>query len=124
MEIHLKSEVKTIERFIGLLVVPYLWNNSFYEINRHYKFGEYMHGEVASSYETYRDILGVQNIRLLIEILIHRQKIRPNEKCYCRSNIKIKNCSDHSNRHKVFRMISKERLRKDIILLKKLLQEA
>jgi len=123
MEIYLKSMVKTIEDFINFLVVPFLQNNSYYELKRGYKFDEYTHEPFGSTYETYRDILGVTNIQLLIRTLEQRLKIRPNEKCYCQSNIKIKNCSDHSSRYKKFRLLSKERLRKDIILLKTLLNE-
>ena len=122
LEIYLKTKVKTIEDFISLLVVPYLQNNSYYEINRKYKFEEYAHDAIASTYETYRDLLGVEDIRLLIKIAGQRLKVRPNEKCYCGSNTKIKNCSDHYDSYKKFRLISQEQLVRDEKALKMFMQ--
>lgn len=114
--IQLKTKVKNLNLFFDLVLIPYLQNNSFYEINKIYKFGEYNHNDLISTYETYKDILNVENFDL-ISTLLHQVskglKIRPNELCYCGSYLKIKKCKNHVIGYRNLKKIENERLLKD-----------
>ncbi len=112
-EILLKTKVKDLELFFQHILIPFLANNSFYEINKVYKFGEYSHHPIYSLYETYRDILNIDNFELIATVLkkvASGKKYRPNELCYCGSGIKIKNCNNHEEGYRDIKKLSSERL--------------
>lgn len=120
----LKKEVKTLPDFFGKILLPYLWNNSYYELNGEYAHGEYSHG-LPGVIESYQDILGIQDTRLIGRTLhdhIKRRKLRPNDLCFCESKVKIKNCSDHFVRYKMFRLVDREIAENDLMLLLKNLE--
>lgn len=109
----MKTKVKTIQDFINKIVVPYFQNQSYYEINGCYRHGEYSHG-VIGSIEGYQDILKVKDIRIICMMLfgrINNYKIRPNDKCYCGSQRKIKKC--HHNSYREFRQIDVSIIKSD-----------
>ncbi len=126
-EILLKTEVKTLLDFIDKMLIPFLQNNSYYELNKCYKNGEYLHDIGVATFETYMDILGIEDIRVICQLIQERlftkNKIRPNEFCYCGSGVKIKKCNNHEERYKRFRLISKERLKLDLINLQDLVEK-
>lgn len=118
-----KTIIKDLISFFDLILVPYLLNNSFYEINKYYKFGEYSHHPYMATYETYSDILNIDNFEL-ISILLSNvskgRKIRPNEKCYCGSNVKIKKCKNHENGYRNIKKIPSKKLSIDSLVIKEL----
>jgi len=119
----LKTKVKDLISFFDLVLVPYLLNNSFYEINKYYKFGEYSHNPYTSTYETYCDILGVKNydlISTLLKEVSNGLKIRPNEICYCGSKIKIKKCQNHEIGYRNLKKIPSKKLNFDSLIIKEL----
>lgn len=135
-EILLKTAVTDIEAFFKQILIPYLINNSYYEINKEYKYGEYSHNAIHSILETYNDfisiyvmykeILGVDNFELISNILrniVQGKKYRPNELCYCGSNKKIKKCKNHENGYRKVKKISSHKLSFDSIAILKLREE-
>lgn len=115
-EIFLKTKVKDLQSFFEMILIPYLANNSFYEINNQYKFGEYSHCHKISIYQTYKDILKLENFDLISNILIligKGKKFRPNDICFCGSKLKIKKCKNHEFAYKNLRKINRERLLDD-----------
>ncbi|MEM8528749.1 MAG: hypothetical protein AAGG68_29205 [Bacteroidota bacterium] len=124
--IYLKSEVKTLYDFIEKILIPYLQNNSFYELNGCYKCGEYSHHPEMATYETYKEILGIKSLNLMCQLLYERielkKKIRPNDLCYCKEK-KIKNCEEHKTNYHNFKKISLPVLKQDYAHLYKLLEE-
>lgn len=119
----LKTKVKDLISFFDLILVPYLLNNSFYEINKYYKFGEYNHNHHISTYETYCDILNIDNFDLISTILYQisqGRKIRPNEICYCGSQLKIKKCKNHEIGYRNLKKNNKIKLRDDSLKIKEL----
>jgi hypothetical protein len=126
-EIFLKSEIFTISQFIEKVAVPYFQNNSFYEINGHYKYGGHSHDQELSTHETYEDILGIRSIYVMRSIISDRLKplfrIRGNDNCYCKSGNKLKNCKNHYKNYLDFIKIEKETLKSDLGHLEKLIIE-
>ncbi len=112
-EIYLKSNIYTLSDFFQLVLIPFLQNNSYYELNKEYKFGEYSHDFVVAFIETFEDILKIKNPYTTLSTInkaIKNEKIRPNELCFCGSNKKIKNCDIHENAYKDIKKISKKTL--------------
>ncbi len=135
-KILLKTVIIDLETFFKLILIPYLVNNSYYEINKKYKYGEYSHNPVYSILETYRDfvsiykkykeILDVENFELIYNILINvaqGKKYRPNELCYCGSNKKIKKCKNHEEGYRKIKKISSKKLSFDSVAILKLREE-
>lgn len=117
-QILLKTKIKTLELFFTNILIPFFENNSFYEINKAYKYGEYSHAELGII-EGYQDILDVKNIYLIIQIIkdrLSQPKIRFRDDCYCRSGKTLKKCNNgyHSARYRDFRLINKEILLYDL----------
>lgn len=119
----LRSIIHSLDEFISYMLKPYLFNNSYYEENKKYKYGEYSHHPVIATYETYVDLIDVENIPQLINILseaINKKKYRPNDLCYCGSGVKIKKCKDHENKYKKLHKIDFNTLSKDLLKIKQL----
>jgi hypothetical protein len=120
-DILLKTSISSILKFISIIVIPFFQNNSYYEIHKKYKYGEHSHDAISSIIETYKDILGIDNIFLLREIISNRVakniKIRPNDLCFCDSNVKIKNCDEHYTAFKNFIKIKESTLKFDLSLI-------
>jgi hypothetical protein len=117
-QILLKTKIKTIKCFIKEIVIPYLQNNSYYEINKCYKTSEYDH-YYKGVIDGYKDILHIDN-ELLIVKTIHDRLINPKLKihqpCYCGSNIKLKKCTQglHDRAYRDFKLIDKQLLINDL----------
>ncbi|PKR80716.1 hypothetical protein CW751_08065 [Brumimicrobium salinarum] len=111
----LKTKIKTLHDFISLIVVPYFQNNSFYELNKKYKEGEYSHG-APGVIEGYRDILSIEKMSLIPAILKVRVSgglLNNRNECYCGSGFTLKTCKNglHKRSYKEFKRL-------DIALLK------
>ncbi|MCD8416388.1 SEC-C domain-containing protein [Tenacibaculum finnmarkense genomovar finnmarkense] len=125
-EILTKTLVKDLESFFKLILIPYLINNSYFEINKEYKYGGYNHHPIYSIYETYVDILGINNGKQVVDVLqkiANGKKFRPNELCYCGSAKKIKKCNNHEKGYRNIKKISSDRLNSDSLKILKLRDE-
>lgn len=93
-QILLKKQIKNIIDFIDKILIPFLQNNSYYEINKKYRNGEYSHA-IIGVLESYSDILKLKDLSIVINVLMSRlknKKYGKNEICFCGSRKKIKNC--------------------------------
>ena len=124
--LYLNTKVKTLLDFIDLILIPYLQNNSYYELNEKYMFDEFSHNINISTYETYVDILKIKNPYIILNLIQDRinfkKKYRPNDTCYC-GNDKIKQCSTHYNCYKEFSKLDKNILEFGLISLNKILSK-
>ena len=119
--IYLKTIVKSLTEFIELILKPYLQNNSYYEINKEYKFGEYSHHPNIATYQTYADLLNIENpyhiLHIINERLKLKKKYRPNDLCYCNSGVKIKKCKTHEKSYKNFSKLDTKTLERDLKII-------
>lgn len=120
----LKNSVKTLPDFFRKILIPFLQNNSYFEINKRYCQGEYAHG-LEGVIQAYQDILGVKDVQVIIQVLWERErggKRRPNDQCYCGSRLKIKRCGDHYNRYKEFRLVDRRVIASDLNRINEILK--
>lgn len=117
-QILLKTKIKNLSYFIKEIVIPYFKNNSYYEINKKYKLGEYSHG-FFGIIEGYIDILNLKNVKLLANIIYNRvkgKKLKIQDACYCGSGVSLKKCSSglHDRSYRDFKKIDVEVLENDL----------
>lgn len=107
-QILLKTRIHTLVDFISLIVIPFLENNSFYEINRRYKEGEYSHGE-PGTIEAYCDILHISDKKSLPAIIknLRSNSFISSNKCFCGKSETLVKCSGgkHYQAYKEFNLI-------------------
>ena len=99
-DILLKKTIRSLSVFFEMILLPFLQNNSYFEINGAYLQGDYSHG-AQGVIEAYQDILGIAQIYRICEVMLARikgRKLRPNGLCYCGSGRNIKKCGDHYER--------------------------
>lgn len=117
-QVLLNTKIKTLKDFIKEIVIPYLQNNSYYEINKKYKTDEYAHFQ-QGVVDSYKDILKI-NDELIIGKTIYNRLLNPklniHQPCYCGSGIKLKKCSKstHDIAYREFKLIDKEILFGDL----------
>tara|TARA_R110002050_G_scaffold158381_5_gene287687 strand:- start:10493 stop:11119 length:627 start_codon:yes stop_codon:yes gene_type:complete len=124
-QILLQTKISTLLQFVNKILIPYLQNNSFYELNGHYATEEYAHDE-SGVLEGYMDILGIQNSRRVLEVVktgALGKKLFPKNPCYCGSGQKLLSCNSkkHFISYKGFRFIDRKTLRADYHLIKQLI---
>ncbi|MCI5165805.1 MAG: SEC-C domain-containing protein [Candidatus Electrothrix sp. GM3_4] len=110
----IKTKIKNIHIFFDKILIPFFQNNSYYEINKEYIQGEYSHG-IKGVIESYQEIAKVNDIELLIFFLYkiaRKNKYNKNEKCFCKSGKKFKNC--HSHAYKQLSLIDRRIITNDI----------
>jgi hypothetical protein len=117
-QILLKTVVKSLLDFIDEILVRYLENNSYYELNNRYYTEEYSHGKLGII-EGYKDILQVDDsikvARALIKV-VKSKKFVIHQNCYCDSGKKLRKCHRGihlSNLRKLY-MVDKEILKQDL----------
>lgn len=120
-QILLKTKITSLLKFIDEIVIRYFENNSYYEINGEYCFEEYSHG-IKGVFEGYQDILDVKHPNIILTLMqqrINGIKLRINEHCYCGSGNLLKRCNAglHDKKYRNFRLIDKDVLKSDLILL-------
>jgi len=116
-QILIKSKVKSLTSFISLIVIPFFQNNSFYELNKRYKEGEYSHG-VPGIIEAYQDILKLKNKNQVADVLgniIGKQLINSSS-CYCGSELPLRECKGgiHKSAYNEFKLINDELISQDL----------
>lgn len=112
-QILLRTKITSLLKFIDEIVIRYFENNSYFEIHGRYFGEEYNHG-MKGMFEGYQDIFGIQDWRIILRLIhqrIRKQKLRPNNLCYCGSGLKIKKC--HLKNYNEFRLIEKIVLKED-----------
>ncbi len=122
-EILLATQVKNLVDFTKIILIPYLHNNSYYEINKEYKFGEFSHNYISAIIDSFKEVINVESVDIITRVvyLVSKNfKIRPNDKCFCGSNLKIKICKNHLKGFKDLRKISKSTLQESFKILKKI----
>ncbi len=117
-QILLKTKIKSLKLFISEILVRYLENNSYYEINETYFDEEYSHG-ILGDVEGYKDILGIDNEIIIAQLMLQRiknEKLTIRDKCYCKSGVTLKKCNNglHNKFYKNFRKIEKVLIMHDL----------
>jgi hypothetical protein len=116
-QILLRTKVKSVSDFINLIIIPYLENNSYYEINRHYVKDEFAHG-APGVLQGYKDILGISDDYKILKLLYDTTEgrfIKQSDRCYCGSSKSLKTCHNgkHYRNYNRFRMIDSNTLMGD-----------
>ncbi|MFW5803629.1 MAG: hypothetical protein ACOCWG_00190 [bacterium] len=125
-QILLQTKITSLYLFIKDVVVPYLQNNSFYEINGKYNTEEYSHNRLGVV-EAYRDILQTNNDKNIGRIILYHargnKKLRLHDTCYCGSGLSFKQCNHgkHFECYKDFRKIEIATLQHDFVIFAELL---
>lgn len=108
-EILLRTRIRSLKAFISDILIPFLQNNSHYELHGKYCFKVHSHNWDTAIDETFIELTGLEsteaNLVILTEIL-NGTKIGPNGACYCGSGTKIKKCKDHNAKYQDIRRIS------------------
>ncbi|EDP97666.1 SEC-C domain-containing protein [Kordia algicida OT-1] len=119
-QILLATEIKTLIDFIRYILVPYLKNNSYYEIEENYLYGEYSHDK--GIFEGYAEILGVEDEKIIIKTIKEYAtgfRLKLNDNCFCGSGKKLAKCKNrkHYKGYRKLRHINNETLLADIIIM-------
>lgn len=121
-QILLKTKIRSLLDFIDEILIKYLENNSFYEINKHYYGEEYSHGK-KGILEGYKDILKIDNVlkiaRAMMQAAYHNS-LKIHQNCYCGSGRRLRKCHDgrHINHMRLLFLVEKLVLREDLINFK------
>lgn len=126
-QILLKKQIHSLYLFVKEIVIPYFQNNSYFEINGHYKTNEYSHNKLGII-EGYRDILQTNNDYQIAQVMlqrIERKKIKMHDLCYCGSGLIMKKCNNgrHYICYKDFQKIDIDVLQNDLIAVIDLLKQ-
>lgn len=116
-EILLRTRIRSLLDFVREILVPFLQNNSYYEITGEYYFGEFAHSERVALFQTYSELLGVEDpliITTVLSELVRGEKLSTNAICYCGSGKKIKKCSGHLSSYSSLRLITRKTLAKGL----------
>ena len=121
-QILLKTKISSLYLFVKEILVKYLENNSYYELNGKYFNGEYSHNS-EGILEGYEDILGIKDINAIGRLVVSRingGKLKIRDLCYCDSGITLKKCTGglHDLNYRNFKMIDKGMLSYDLEHLK------
>ena len=117
-QILIKTVVKSLLDFIDEILIRYLENNSYYELNNRYYTEEYSHGRLGII-EGYKNILGIDDKIKIARTLINatkNKKLLIHQNCYCDSGRRLRKClkGKHlSNLRKLY-MVDEEILKQDL----------
>lgn len=117
-QILLKTVVKSLLDFVDEIIIPYLENNSYYELNNRYYTEEYSHGKLGII-ESYKDILQIDDTIKVAKILLKvakSKKLVIHQNCYCESGRKLRKCyrGKHLNNLRKLYMVDKNVLMNDL----------
>ena len=117
-QILLKTIVKSLLDFIDEILIRYLENNSFYELNKRYYTEEYSHGKLGII-EGYKDILQIDDTIKVAKTLINvakSKKLIIHQNCYCDSGRRLRKChrGKHLNNLRKLYMVDKDILMQDL----------
>lgn len=111
-QILLKTKIKTLRDFIKEIVIPYLQNNSFYELHGRYNTLEYPHHH-QGVVDGYKDILKISDEFILAKVIFNRingTRLKIHHLCYCGTGVKLKKCTNglHDQSYREFKLIDKK----------------
>lgn len=112
-QILLATAIRRLSDFISEILLPYLQNNSWYEIHREYRFGTYPHGRAPSLFQTYLEVFEVNDgaiLETLLSRMVSGSKLSSNEECYCCNGRKFKKCGGHFECYRRAKHISHDTL--------------
>lgn len=111
----------SIESFIKKYVIPFLANQTYYDLNNEYAGGEYAHGDLGVL-QYYQELFSLSDTKSTYEMLckLENSKLKRYDLCYCGSGEKLKKC--HLNTFKTFKNISKHRIDSDKKTLESLMK--
>jgi hypothetical protein len=117
-QILLKTVIKTLLLFIDEILIRYLENNSFYEINKRYYTEEYNHGNLGII-EGYKDILQIDDTIKTAKAIIQvarNKKLVIHQNCYCGSGRRLRKChrGKHLNNLRKLYIVEKYILQQDL----------
>jgi hypothetical protein len=117
-QILLKTVVKSLLDFVDEILIRYLENNSYYELNNRYYTEEYSHGKLGII-EGYKDILQIDDTIKVAKILLKVAKSKTlviHQNCYCESGRKLRKCyrGKHLNNLRKLYMVDKNILMNDL----------
>lgn len=126
-QILLKKQIHSLYLFVKEIVIPYFQNNSYFEINGHYKTNEYSHNKLGII-EGYRDILQTDNDYQIAQVMldrIKRKKLKIHDLCYCGSGQIMKKCKNgrHYNCYKDLQKIDIDVLQIDLMVVVDLIKQ-
>lgn len=119
-EIYLKTKVKTLVHFIDRILIPYLQNNSYYELHATYFNGEFAH--TGSTLQTYQTLLKIEDSLLIMRILkeyIQGIKFTNKHLCYCGSGQTFRKCTQgtHKLGYEKLKYIDIQNIKIDLLIL-------
>lgn len=117
-QVLLKTKVHTLLIFVDEILVKYLENNSFYELNNHYYGEEYAHGTLGVI-QGYIDILEVDSIELVVKAIYKASisnTVKIHQDCYCGSNRRLRKCNHrkHLKNLRLLYLVDKSILKSDL----------
>ncbi len=121
-EIYLKTKVKTLAHFIERIVVPYLQNNSYYELYKTYFFGEFSHSDaILETYQTLLKITDPSKVVLVLCEYFQENRRTDKDSCYCGSGKTFRKCNNglHKIGYQQLEYINKKHIENDLIYLYK-----
>jgi hypothetical protein len=95
-QIMLKTKIFTLLDFVDEILIRFLENNSFFEINKHYFGDEYSHGK-KGIIEGYKDILKIDDTIKVSQAVIHaatNKSLKQHQNCYCGSGRRLRKCNN------------------------------
>ncbi|WP_456438782.1 hypothetical protein [Psychroserpens sp.] len=117
-QILLKTVVKSLLAFIDEILIRYLENNSYFEINKRYYTEEYAHGKLGII-QGYKDILQIDDTIKTAKAIIkasNDKKLVIHQNCYCGSGRRLRKCNHgkHLNNFRKLYLVEKDILRQDL----------
>lgn len=117
-QILLKTVLKSLLDFVDEILIPYLENNSYYEINNEYYTEEYSHGNLGII-EGYKDILQIDDTIKVAKTMINAVKSKKlviHQNCYCGSGRRLRKCcrGKHLNNLRRLYMVDKDVIEQDL----------
>lgn len=120
-QVLLKTKITSLLKFIDEILVKYLENNTYYELNGNYYGQEYSHN-IEGIIEGYMDILKLENILKTIEVIkevLLNKSLKIHQDCYCGSGRRLRKCKNgqHLKGIRQLWMVDKKILKEDLIIL-------
>lgn len=117
-QILLKTVIKSLLEFIDDVLIRYLENNSYFEINKRYYTEEYAHGKLGII-QGYKDILQIDNTIKTAKAIIkasNDKKLVIHQNCYCGSGRRLRKCNrgKHLTNLRKLYMVNRDILKQDL----------
>lgn len=110
----------SILKFIKNYIIPYLANQLYFEQNKKWANGEYLHGKdgIIQFYIEETQLNSIDEIIHLLKNIPTIKKLGRNDNCFCGNNKKLKDC--HLNKIQDILLLPDNRINDDILILSKI----